>query len=58
MTRKMAWSLVLIGLSVIVLIVNHDRMQVDLLITTVTASKSFVLMGFIGVGVAIGLLLK
>jgi len=54
----MAWSLVLIGLSVIVLIVNHDRMQVDLLITTVTASKSFVLMGFIGVGVAIGLLLK
>lgn len=58
MTRKMAWSLVLIGLSVIVLIVNHDRMQVDLLIKTVTASKSFVLMGFIGVGVAIGLLLK
>ena len=58
MTRKMAWSLVLIGLSVIVLIVNHDRMQVDLLITTVTASKSFVLLGFIGVGVAIGLLLK
>jgi hypothetical protein len=58
MTRKMAWSLVLIGLSVIILIVNHDRMQVDLLITTVTASESFVLLGFIGVGVAIGLLLK
>lgn len=58
MTKKILWALIMIVLSVIVLIINHDGVEVKLLFTTVDASKSFVFLGFIGVGVAIGFLLK
>lgn len=61
MDRKKIIALVLIGVIAVVLIVNRgmmDAIRIDLLVTTISASKSLVLLGFTALGVAIGVLLK
>lgn len=61
MDTKKIIALVLIGLVAVVLVVNRgmlDKMSVDLVVTTISASKSMVLLGTAALGVVIGILLK
>ena len=58
MNKRVMWALVIIALSVIVLIFNRRDITVNFLVTKVSAIASLVYLFFIGVGVAIGLLLK
>ena len=63
MSRKLIAALILIGLSVLVLILNHGgplsgKVTIELGFTEVSAIRSIVYFGFIAVGVAIGVLLK
>ena len=61
MDKKKIVALALIGLAVVILLVNRrllDGVSVNLLVTTVKASISMVLLGAIALGVVIGVLLK
>ena len=61
MTKKLAWALVLLGLTVIILILNGGQGEAAVrLVGTVklTAARSLVYLGFVIVGVAIGVLIK
>ncbi len=61
METKKVVALALIGLFAVVLIVNRgllDRMTVDLVVTTVRASFSMILLGAAVLGVVVGVLLK
>jgi len=58
MSKKLLWALVIMALSVIVLIFNRGSVSVDLLFAQVSALKSIVFLVFMGIGVAIGVLLK
>jgi len=58
MARKQIWALVLIGLAAVVLIINRGRVSVDLIVTSVSAAKSVVLLASIALGVVIGILFK
>ena len=54
------WALLLMGLAVIVLLVNARgaRIEVDLLFTQLKAARSMIYLGFLAIGVVIGILLK
>jgi uncharacterized integral membrane protein len=58
MTKKMIVALILLGLSVVVMVMNRGRVDVDLIITSVNGIKSLVFLGFTAMGVLIGVLLK
>lgn len=61
METKKVVALLLLGLMAIVLIVNRgmlDRIDVDLLVTTVRASKSMIMLSCTALGVLVGILLK
>ncbi len=60
MPKKMMAALAILLLTALVLVFNTKGadISVHLVFTTVTAIKSIVFLGFIAVGVAIGLLLK
>ena len=61
MDSKKIVALVLIGLLAVVLIVNRgllDRVTLDLVITSVRASISMILLGATALGVTIGILIK
>jgi type IV secretory pathway VirB3-like protein len=60
MSRNILIALILIALVVVLLLINAgDRMTLDLLITEwKRASTSMVLLGFTGLGVIIGILLR
>lgn len=58
MTKKLMWALVLIAIVVVVLIFNRDDVSVNLLIRQIKALKALVFLAFVGIGVAIGVLLK
>jgi hypothetical protein len=61
MDKKKIIALVLIGLFVVVLLQNKtvlDGVSVKLLITSVRASLSMVLLGTMALGVTVGILLK
>lgn len=61
MDTKKLIALILMGLLAAIYVVNRgilDRIELDLLVTTVTASKSMLLLGATALGVAIGVLLK
>ena len=60
MPKKMIAALAILLLTALVLVFNTkgSDIPVHLVFTTVTAIKSIVFLGFIAVGVAIGLLLK
>lgn len=61
MDKKKIVALVLIGLFVVVLLQNKtvlDGVSVKLLITSVRASLSMVLLGTMALGVTVGILLK
>lgn len=62
MDTKKIIALVLIGFAAVVLLINRgvliDRVSVDLLVTTVSATKSMVLLGAIAWGVVVGILIK
>ena len=54
-------ALILLGVLAVVLVQNRsfmDRLTVDLIVTTVTAPKSMILLGTAALGVIIGNLLK
>lgn len=61
MDTKKIVALVLIGFLAVVLIVNRgllDRVTIDLVITSVRASISMILLGATALGVVIGILIK
>ena len=58
MNKNMLTALVLIALSVIVMIMNRGDVPLNILGLHIRAMFSFVILGFVGVGVAIGVLLK
>jgi len=58
MTKQVIWALVIIAVVVLVLIFNRGNVDVDLIVTKISALKSLVFLGFVGIGVAIGILLK
>ena len=58
MNKKLLYALIIIALSVIVLIFNRGRVEIDLLFTTIDPLKSIAFLVFIGIGVLIGILLK
>lgn len=58
MNKNAVTALVLIALVVVVLIMTRGDTSVNLIVTKISASTSFVLLGFTGIGTLIGLLLK
>ena len=58
MNKRVLWALGLIAASVVVLLFNRHNVSVNLLILDFKAMAALVFLGFIGLGVAIGLLLK
>jgi len=60
MKKKSIWALILIGFAVIVLIMNAGgiRVEIDLLVTEIKAARSMVYLGFLAMGVVIGVLLQ
>ena len=58
MSRNVVIALVLIALSVIVLIFNTQRVDVNLIFSTFHWAASLVYLAFITLGVIIGVLLK
>lgn len=58
MNKQTIYALILIALLMIVFIFNRGSVDVNLLVTHVSALKSLVLLGFTAVGVLIGILLK
>ena len=58
MNKKMSYALVLLALSVLVLLFNTGKGEINLIFDTFRIMKALVFMSFMGVGVAIGLLLK
>jgi len=58
MNKRQAWALALIAALVVVLVMNRGDVKVNLILTAISPMKSLVFLGFTGVGVAIGMLLK
>ena len=58
MSRKMISSLVLLGLAVVLLIINHGSVKFSLGFADFSAAKSFVFLGFLIIGLVSGVLLK
>lgn len=58
MSQNVKYALIIIALSVIILVVNRGEVSVDLIITKVKVMGSFAYLGFISLGVIIGMLLK
>ncbi len=58
MNRRTTSALVLIGLTVVVLMVNRGSISVDLVLDSVKAMAALVYLGFVVVGIIIGMLLK
>ena len=58
MSKKLLWALILIVLTVLVLLFNRGSVDVNLLIGKISAMKALVFLGFTGLGVVIGCLLK
>ncbi len=58
MDKKLMIALIILALSVIVLLFNKGRVDVNILFTTLSGMKSLVFLSFISIGVIIGVLLK
>jgi len=58
MNKGILWAMLILIISVLILIFNKGSVSVNLLVCDISAMKSIVFLGFISVGVAIGLLIK
>ena len=58
MNKSQIFALVLIGLTVVVLLMTRGSASVNLVFATISRTASFVYLGFVAVGVVIGMLLK
>ena len=58
MNKRVLWALILIALTVIVLLFNRQEVSVDFLLFKVRQMAALVFLFFVGLGVAIGVLLK
>ena len=59
MNKGLLWAMLILLISVLVLIFNRGgNVSVNLLVYEFSAMKSLVFLGFISVGVAIGVLIK
>ena len=58
MSRNVLVALLLLALSIVVMIFNHERVLLSLLVTSVKPFASMVYLSFLSVGVIIGVLLK
>ena len=62
MNRKMLFALIILCVTVIVLVFNTmgsgNKITIDLIVQTIKVYKSMAFLGFIVIGVVIGVLLK
>ena len=58
MSRNVLIALLLLALSVLVMIFNHSRVDVDLMFATIKPFASLVYLCFTAIGVVSGILLK
>jgi len=62
MNKKVIYAFVILGLTALVLVFNSmgfgRNVTVDLIFTSITTVKSLVFLGFIVIGVIIGVLIK
>ncbi|MBU4199402.1 MAG: hypothetical protein KKE37_03955 [Verrucomicrobia bacterium] len=62
MNKKVLYAFIILGLTALVLVFNSmgtgRNVTVDLIFTSITAIKSLIFLGFIVVGVIIGVLIK
>lgn len=58
MNKKVLYALILLAISVVVIVITQGRADVNLIFSTLHARASLVYLAFLGVGVAIGALLK
>lgn len=58
MKKNLIYALVIITLAILVMLFNTDRETVDLLVTEVRVMQAITYLCFMGLGVAVGLLLR
>ncbi|MCK5528411.1 MAG: hypothetical protein KAI74_01900 [Kiritimatiellae bacterium] len=59
MTKKVLWALILIFVVVIILLMNtRGSSEINLIVGEIKAMSSIIYLCFVGIGVAIGVLLK
>lgn len=58
MTKKVLWALIILAVAVVVMIFNRGKVDINLLVDEVSCLKSIAFLVFLGLGVAIGALLK
>ena len=58
MNKGLTWALGILALTVVVLIFNKGSVNVNVVFTDFSAMKSMVFLGFMSIGVIIGVLLK
>jgi hypothetical protein len=60
MSKRLVWALVLLAVAVVVIVFNRGSTSVDLPLTShsLDGLKAVVFLAFLGIGVAVGLLLK
>ena len=58
MNKKIIYALVLIALTVVVLLLNRQGVDIKLFFTRLSMPASFAYLTFTGIGVIIGVLLK
>lgn len=58
MNKGVLWAMLILVVAILILIFNKGSVSVNLLVCDISAMKSIVFLGFISVGVAIGLLIK
>lgn len=58
MKKGLIWALLILVLCVVILIFNGGRVDLNLVVTKVSWMKSLVFLGWMAVGVIVGVLLK
>lgn len=58
MNKGVLWAMLILVVAILILIFNKGSVSVNLLVCDISAMKSIVFLGFISIGVAIGLLIK
>jgi len=58
MSKRLITALILLILAVVVLVLNTGEMRLNLIFGTIRAIKAIAMLGFLVVGIVIGLLIK
>lgn len=58
MNKRLMWALILICVTVIILLFNQDKAEINLLLTEIKTLKSLLFLAFTVIGVIIGFLVR